>query len=171
MYNVIRWNQAGDKVLIKFINKDYMDKNALNNVIDYCTNPAKCLYELIGGYNVIPCIAEQQMRYTKYTFRKESGNQLIHLIVSFDGHGAYLTAIATGVAKSVTKFIFGNYQSIYAIHKNTDNTHIHFVINSVSCIDGTRLVINRNLKESLNILLVSVLENDIKFMNEHNLHN
>ena len=44
--------------------------------------------------------------------------------------------ISVIVAESVARFIFKEYQVIYALHEKEGNLHIHFALNPVSYRDG-----------------------------------
>lgn len=83
--------------------------------------------------------AYQQMKSVKKYFQKLSGRQIWHYVLSFpfppSGQDSY-TAYEIGL--EVINTCFAQYQSLFAVHEDTDNLHIHFLVNSVSYTDGRK---------------------------------
>lgn len=127
--------------LFKIVNKPYQSKDDLNNLLYYVLNPKKLLYA--GGMAVMVTTISDiitQFNTIKSYYRKEDGRQLIHCIISFSDYETnFLTK--EQLIKSGQNFstdVSQKYQIIYGIHNNTELSHIHFIINSVSYVDGKR---------------------------------
>lgn len=110
------------------------------------TNPIKTL-GLTGGYNVIPRYAVQMMKTTKLLYNKDGGRQLIHVIVS-PSKAENISAKAMYEISSYIASNFNDFQVLFSVHSDTENIHTHFMINTVSFRNGSRINDN-NLKYSL----------------------
>ena len=77
--------------------------------------------------------AFERMRIVKQFYNKEDGRSYIHFTISFKGRRDknVLYDFAEAVVSN-----FNDFQCLFAIHQNTANYHIHFVLNSVSFTDG-----------------------------------
>ena len=132
--------------------KDMTDVQAqnLSDVIDYAARPDKTtealdsesvpiLRQLVSGVNCLPATARDEMLAVKKRFGKEDG------VVAYHGYQSFATGEATpemaheiGV-KLVRKLWGEKYQVLVATHLDKENhLHSHFVVNSVSFVDGIR---------------------------------
>lgn len=109
------------------------------------TNPIKTL-GLTGGYNVIPRYAVQMMKTTKLLYNKDDGKQLIHIIISLS-KAENIPARAMYEISSYIASNFHDFQVLFSVHSDTEYIHTHFMINTVSFRDGSRIKEN-NLKYS-----------------------
>lgn len=114
------------------VRNEYPDEQSLNHVIHYVLNCA-----LRGGYGIDPEMAFEQMKYVKQSFYKSSGVQLKHFIISFSNLEMIhlnlhdLLNLGHRVGQHLKE-----YQLVYGIHLDSDYTHIHFAMNTVSFLDG-----------------------------------
>ena len=73
--------------LVKIVNGEYKNRDALSNVIHYITNPEKTEH-YIGAIGVNPYDPQKmvdQMLLVKKVFGKEDGHRNVrHFIISFD---------------------------------------------------------------------------------------
>lgn len=111
----------------------------LYDVMNYATNERKTeMQYYISGVNCMPETARQQMIMTKNQFGKEGGIVAFHAYQSFkQGEVTPDTAHQIGV-ELATKLWGDHFQVVVATHLNTNCTHNHFVLNSVSFLDGKR---------------------------------
>lgn len=98
---------------------------------------------LFMGVNCVdnPAIAAYQMAQTKAYFNKNDGRQYKHYVLSF-APGEIDINSAKEYAKKLAVKCFGErYEVAVGIHKNSTGgkIHAHFVVNSVSFIDGKKL--------------------------------
>lgn len=97
----------------------------------------------VGGINVIstdPKEAVQEMMRVKKFYGKLDGRAALHGVLTLD---AEESGISNGpelmkVCEEVLKELFPSHQAIFAVHTNTDNLHVHFIINSVG-LDGRKI--------------------------------
>lgn len=128
---------------------DYIASNEVhdNLVLDYCARGAD------------PFRAARDMLNVKNYYNKMNGNEYVQMVLSLEE-----TEINSetdimrfkAVVKDTADMLFERYkcQLAYAVHGNTDNLHVHYVLNSVRYVDGYKLQIGpaelNNLKYALN---------------------
>ena len=118
--------------VLKMMNKPYNDNMALRNVVTYVLDPG---YGFIGGYAVDAYNAIAQMQYIKEIWYKNKGRRIRHFILSFDRSEYIEIDDALVLGYKICQY-YQEYQSVYGVHTDTDNLHIHFAVNTVSFIDG-----------------------------------
>lgn len=86
----------------------------------------------------MPDTSLQEMRNTKKQFFKTTGIQCFHGVQSFV-KGEITPEQAHEIGIKLANELWGDkFQVIVSTHLNTDNLHNHFVLNSVSFLDGKR---------------------------------
>lgn len=86
----------------------------------------------------MPDTALHEMRNTKKQFFKTSGIQCFHGVQSF-AKEEVTPAQAHEIGIKLAEELWGNkFQVVVSTHLNTENLHNHFVLNSVSFLDGKR---------------------------------
>lgn len=111
----------------------------LNNTLKYAENSDKTEKQYyISGINCNVVSAYDEMKQVKKAFQKESG------IVAFHGYQSFKTgevdpSTAHKIGVELATEMWGDkYQVIVTTHLNTKHIHNHFVINSVSFLDGKK---------------------------------
>lgn len=137
VFNVLEY--VGNKE--KTANENYteLDIQGLKDVMDYAVNPDKTDRQyFVSGINCIPATARQEMILTKKRFNKITGRTAYHAYQSFDvGEATPQQAHEIGI--KLAQELWGDkFQVVVATHCNTKCTHNHFVLNSVSFIDGKK---------------------------------
>lgn len=114
-------------------------KSRLKVLIKYVSNGDKTEDErLLTGINCTPSIAYQEMQNTKIQFNKTGGIECFHAYQSF-AEGEVTPETAHEIGVKLAEELWGDkFQVIVATHTNTDNIHNHFVLNSVSFVNGKR---------------------------------
>lgn len=86
----------------------------------------------------MPDTALQEMKNTKKQFFKTTGIQCFHGVQSFV-KGEVTPEQAHEIGIKLAEELWGDkFQVVVSTHLNTDNLHNHFVLNSVSFLDGKR---------------------------------
>ena len=119
-------------------------KSRFDNVIDYITNKDKTdNKKYVTGINCMVDIAFKEMNITKQQFNKKGGILGFHAYQSFKG--CEVTADeAHEIGIRLAEELWGDrFQVVVTTHTNTKNVHNHFVINSVSFIDGKKYYDNK----------------------------
>lgn len=116
------------------IRNQYPDKESLFRVLEYALSGI-----IVGGYGTNPDYAYSQMMMVKQAYRKTDGVQLKHFALSFSHH-EFMELDWEDVLKIAyaTCHIFCEYQIAFSIHVNADHIHVHFVMNTVSFLDGRK---------------------------------
>jgi len=113
------------------------DLQALGDVMKYATNDAKTEKQFfVSGVNCDPATARQEMMIAKKQFNDQSEIVCYHGYQSFR-HGEVTPEQAHEVGVKLAEKMWGErFQVIVATHLNTECLHNHFVVNSVSFMDG-----------------------------------
>lgn len=138
--NVIKYISNEDKtVLVSPVNYSQGELQSLKDVMDYAANPDKTeSQKFVTGINCEPSIARQQMLITKKRFDKLTGRTAYHGYQSF-APGEAAPEIAHEIGVKLAQGLWGDdYQVIVATHLDKSHIHNHFVINSVSFVDGKK---------------------------------
>lgn len=129
--------------ILKAINKQYTSNRDLKNLVLYAVRADKCFNQNYGAQGIIKGTAEemyQQMMIVKRYFRKKSGRQSLHYVLSFDTNESEYIGIqeAMEIGYRLAEYLHG-FQIVFGIHTDTDDLHMHFIINSVSYINGKKI--------------------------------
>lgn len=115
------------------------DIQGLRDVMDYMTQDCKTEEQrYVSGVNCIPTIAREEMQMVKRQFGKEGG------IVAFHGYQSFAPGEVTPeqayeIGLALAKRLWGDrFQVVVATHLDREHIHNHFVLNSVSFVDGKK---------------------------------
>ena len=114
----------------------YHDSDALSTVITYCCAPEKTKSGYIGGFGINIHDAAEQMESLARTYYKADGIRLRHMVLSFESWEKITPFMAFQIAYQAAWYYGSSYQILFAVHENTTHPHIHFVMNTVSYLDG-----------------------------------
>lgn len=115
------------------------DFQGLRNVLEYTEQDTKTEKQFyVTGINCDPATACEQMSRTKLQFQKTDGILAFHGYQSFaPGEATSETAHAIGV--KLAQELWGNrFEVVVSTHLDKHHLHNHFVLNSVSFMDGKR---------------------------------
>ena len=112
---------------------------ALRDVLSYAKNEEKTEREFyVQGINCNPSTARDQFVTVKEQFGKTDGIQAYHGYLSFK-HMEVTPELAQRIGMEFAQRVWGDkYQVLVTTHLNTEHLHCHFVVNSVSFVDGSR---------------------------------
>lgn len=115
------------------------DMQSLKDVMDYAVNSSKTEQQhFVSGINCEPSIARQQMIITKQHFGKVDGRTAYHAYQSFKP-GEITPQTAHEIGMQFAQQLWGDrFQVVVATHVDKEHIHNHFVINSVSFLDGKK---------------------------------
>jgi hypothetical protein len=137
----------------KTINPEYLtaadgdqgEIEALKQSLEYVSRDAKVtdggaggMERFVTGINCTPETAMPEMMAAKRQFGKKSGNTAYHAYQSFTpGEATPQTAHEIGIALARTMW-GGLFQVVVATHLDRGHLHNHFILNSVSFLDGKK---------------------------------
>ncbi len=111
----------------------------LRDVMDYATQDYKTEEQrYVSGVNCAPEIARDQMMMVKRQFGKEGG------IIAFHGYQSFAPGEVTSeqaheIGVELAQRLWGaKFQVVVATHLDREHIHNHFVLNSVSFVDGKK---------------------------------
>ena len=121
----------------------YHDDEAIPTLINYCFDPKKTDNALIGGMAVDVQDAIFEMTALSKAYGKDYGLRLRHMILAFSpmeviSMGSCDLDLMQSIAEWAISLYGWRYQIVYSIHLDTENPHIHFVMNTTSYLDGTK---------------------------------
>ena len=125
--------------------KDFIDDYyEIHKVLDYAKQDYKTEQQYyVTGINCNEETAYKDMIQTKKHFRKEKGILAYHGFQSF-AEGEVTAKIAHEIGVRLAEELWGDkYEVLVSTHLNTNHIHSHFVINSVSFVDGKKYINNR----------------------------
>lgn len=121
----------------------------------------------VSGINCSPKYAFEEMKLTKETFGKEDGILGYHAYQSFKP-GEVSPEQAHEIGVELANEMWGDrFQALVSTHTNTDKVHNHFVVNSVSYLDGKKCEYSRTSYAELRHLNDSIcLEHGLSVLEE-----
>ena len=131
---------------------DIGNANQLNNQLMYVTNELKTMDGLyVDGRHIVDFNnATEEMMRVKEFYGKIDGRVATHGIISLDREESD-EANAGKLMLLLNDFmeaLFPEHQVVYAVHTNTENLHIHFVINTVG-LDGKKIHMDRSFMKKV----------------------
>ena len=118
---------------------------SLVRVINYITKESKTDKSLIGGYNCRGTHALFEMKATKKMWRKNGGRQYKHFVQSFSPDEKISLAEAHEIAAELAAAWekMNGFEVCFATHFDRNHIHTHFVVNSVSFLNGKKFTYSK----------------------------
>lgn len=115
------------------------DLQGLRDVMNYTTQDYKTEEQrYVSGVNCVPAIARDEMQMVKGQFGKEGGIVAFHSYQSF-APGEVTPEQAHAIGVELARRLWGDrFQVVVATHLDKEHIHNHFVLNSVSFVDGKK---------------------------------
>lgn len=112
----------------------------LDKVINYTQDSGKTqMKKYVTAINCNTTYAKEQFENVKRHFDKNDGILAYHAYQSFADYDDVTADIAHEIGVKLAEEIWGNrFQIIISTHLNTDCLHNHFLVNSVSFVDGKK---------------------------------
>ena len=121
---------------------DLVNANQLTNELTYVTNDLKTVAGLyVGGRHISDIShATEEMMEVKAFYGKLDGRVATHGVISLDEEESNPENAGKlmELLNDLMKEVFPEHQVVYAVHTNTDNLHIHFILNTVG-MDGKKI--------------------------------
>ena len=116
----------------------------LSNAVNYVLY-GKASYDCIGSPNTSLEYPLEQMHYVKKYYDKTSANPLFHFIVVYNTRTVHDVEQAKYISRCIADYFANRYQIIWCVHEKhmskkysvvSSLYHAHFIMNSVSYVDG-----------------------------------
>lgn len=137
---------------IKELPYPYMGEEDVKRVVRYISEIDKSKYLVGGGIGIINAedihgspefIADQILAVQRYKGCR--GKRLYHIVVSFD---RVLDEVSIAAIKRIADrivWLYRDYQSVYALHEDTRNLHLHILFNNIPLGDRKNLTYDFNI--------------------------
>ena len=143
------------------------NEKQLGNELHYVMNELKTVEGLYVGCRHISDIknATEEMMQVKRFFEKMDGRVATHGVISLDEtesdpkNAGKLMLLLSDLMEEV----FPDNQVVYAVHTNTENLHIHFIINTVG-LDGKKIHMDKRFMREVMEPCVNRLAGKYGFM-------
>lgn len=113
----------------------------LRAVLEYVQNDDKTQNgRLVFSKDLLRGMKYEQMVIAKRTFHKDSGRQYTHFVQSFSPKDPITPALAYEIGQEYIRKNekWKDFQIVMAVHTDEPQLHIHYIINSVSHLDGRK---------------------------------
>lgn len=144
---------------IKLLPYGYKEESDVCNVVQYISQMDKSINLIGGGIGIINAedihgnpefIAEQILAVQQYKGCR--GKRLFHVVISFD---YVLDGLDVNDMKKVADsviYLYRDYQSVYALHEDTRNKHLHILFNNVPLDNEKNLTYYFNLFDIIQLV-------------------
>ena len=123
--------------LLRYFNGKNQRLNTLGDRIDYVKNE-KATGGVVERRGVLEGREKDSFLIIKQLYRKEGGRQSVHFVISFSKGECYNSEHAHQIGCEILEEILPDYQVLMGVHSNTENLHLHFLVNSVSYRTGRK---------------------------------
>lgn len=117
-----------------------INEGGLSRVLQYAANPKKTNNKLyVNGINCEPETAYEEFTAVKHSYAKTGGIEAYHGYLSFKEQDI-TPELSLKIGTEFAQEVWGKrFQILVTVHTDTEHSHCHFVINSVSFVDGKKL--------------------------------
>lgn len=129
--------------------------SSIKHIINYITKDEKTIgKKLCSGFNCNPDTAAREMQSTKKLYGKTGGRTYKHFVQSFPPEEQITPQQAHELAQQFVEScpLFDGFEVLYSTHVDREHIHTHFVVNSVSFMDGHKFQMSKKDLEDMKIL-------------------
>lgn len=161
---------------VKFINEEckvkYNDINTLYNLVTYIYGGTKSVFDTVRSgveikdYNgCIPFLGPEWLSHDPevvfdqillncqlYGYADKDVDLMKHRVISFDKYEYILPGDVDFLAKMIISNLYNDYVSVYGVHMDTKQIHIHLGIHTVNIHNGNRFCISYEKNNMINII-------------------
>ena len=128
---------------VKVVDGSYKDWDAIYNVLNYIFRYGDIPLKYVGGFCVVFSDESiysddivKQFESIKIIYKKEKVKLLKHFVITFSKDDEITAEDACNIAWKFIEYFGGNYQIVFAVHTDTDNIHVHVVLNTTNILNG-----------------------------------
>ena len=135
-----------NETILKIITHTINDNIKLLYRINYIRNPLATNSNITYCAYVSAIYPYEEMMLTKMCYQSVNNNTLIgnnffEFVISLSEEASHRYREFLQCAQEIVAFLAnfgGQFQSIGCVHTNTDNLHIHIIVNNINFMTGTR---------------------------------
>lgn len=127
----------------------------IKHIINYVTKKEKTIgKKLCSAHNCNIDTAAKEMQITKELYNKTKGRTYKHFVQSFPPEENITPQQAHQLAKEYVEQcpLFSDFEVVFCTHVDKEHIHTHFVVNSVSFMDGHKFQMSKKDLEDMKIL-------------------
>ena len=126
--------------------KAVSSRAGIKTILNYVMKEEKTEQKLLSCLNCTPDMVQEQMEFTKRLWGKNGGRTYKHFIQSFAKDENISTEQAHQIAYQLAEALpeWADFEVLIATHTDTEYLHTHFIVNSVSYVDGHKLQQSRD---------------------------
>lgn len=116
-------------------------KSPIRTVLTRVMDKRKTSENLLSGWNCTPFTVKDEMEVTKRLWGKNGGRTYKHFVQSFAPEENIDPVQAHQIAcqLAASRPEWQDFEVLIATHEDKKHIHTHFVVNSVSCVDGHKI--------------------------------
>lgn len=124
--------------LVKFVNGTNDNRRYIEDMYEYISDPIKTADGTLVNSRGCTCKHPiSDMMAVKKVYHKTHGKQGEHFVVSLTPEEKLTDELCMQIGTEIADY-YKDYQSTFAVHKDTAHTHLHFLLNSVSFMTGKK---------------------------------
>ena len=138
--------------IIKAVKNSHSD---IKHIINYVTKKEKTIgKKLCSGFNCNADTVSEEMQITKELYNKTKGRTYKHFVQSFSPNEEITPQQAHQLAREFVEScpLFSGFEVLYATHVDKEHIHTHFVVNSVSFMDGHKFQMSKKDLHDMKVL-------------------
>lgn len=121
--------------------KAVSSRAGIKTILNYVMKEEKTEQKLLSCLNCTPDMVQEQMEFTKRLWGKIGGRTYKHFVQSFAPEENIDPVQAHQIAcqLAASRPEWQDFEVLIATHEDKKHIHTHFVVNSVSCVDGHKI--------------------------------
>ena len=121
--------------------KAVSSRAGIKTILNYVMKEEKTEKKLLSCLNCTPDMVQEQMKFTKRLWGKNGGRTYKHFVQSFAPEENIDPVQAHQIAcqLAASRPEWQDFEVLIATHEDKKHIHTHFVVNSVSCVDGHKI--------------------------------
>ena len=121
--------------------KAVSSRAGIKTILNYVMKEEKTEKKLLSCLNCTPDMVQEQMEFTKRLWGKNGGRTYKHFVQSFAPEENIDPVQAHQIACQLvaSRPEWQDFEVLIATHEDKKHIHTHFVVNSVSCVDGHKI--------------------------------
>jgi hypothetical protein len=121
--------------------KAVSSRAGIKTILNYVMKEEKTEKKLLSCLNCTPDMVQEQMEFTKRLWGKNGGRTYKHFVQSFAPEENIDPVQAHQIAcqLAASRPEWQDFEVLIATHEDKKHIHTHFVVNSVSCVDGHKI--------------------------------
>ena len=150
--------------IFKAVNEKYHTEKDMKNLVNYAIRTDKCMEEIYGAQGIMLGTAREmsgQMKDIRQYYHKSTKRFALHFILSFSREEEKFIGLKEALEIGyLMAECFQGWQVVFGVHTDTDNLHIHFVVNTTSYENGKSISIGIQSLQMLQAAARNIVNSD-----------